>query len=87
MRSRSSPDRSRLSVAWLVALLALAAALWASLALALVHPLSHEPGQGHAGEKYAHYEAAPARCLLVDQLTHLAPLAGRSVSAGLRLSF
>ncbi len=74
MRSRSSPDRSRVSLARLVALLAMAAALWASQALALVHRVSHEPGHAHAGELFAHHGG-------------LLPLAGRSLSAGVRLSF
>lgn len=74
MRSRSSPDRSRVSLARLVALLAMAAALWASQALALVHRVSHEPGHAHAGELFAHHDDDPAQCRLVDQLTHLAPL-------------
>lgn len=75
MRSRSSPDRSRLSLARLVALLAMAAALWASQSLALVHPLTHPIGHGHVGKLFAHHDDDPAQCRLVDQLAHLAPLA------------
>lgn len=75
MRSRSSPDRSHVSLARLIALLAVAAALWASQALALVHRASHEPGHAHAGDLFVNHDDDPAQCRLVDQLAHLAPLA------------
>jgi hypothetical protein len=83
MRNRSSPDRARLNVARLVALLAMAAALWASQSLALVHQLAHEPGHAHAGKLFAHHDDDPSQCRLVDQLAHLAPLAAAPVLAHL----
>lgn len=64
-----------MSPARFVALLVMAAALWASQALALVHRASHEPGHAHAGELFAQHDDDPAQCRLVDQLAHLAPLA------------
>lgn len=75
MRSRSSPDRSPVSLARWIALLTLAAALWASQSLALVHQVAHEPGHVHDGELFAHHDDDPAQCRLIDQLAHLAPLA------------
>lgn len=75
MRNRSSPDRLGVSWARLVALLTMAAALWASQTLALAHQTVHVPGHAHTGDLFAHHDDDPAQCRLVDQLAHLAPLA------------
>lgn len=75
MRNPSSRDRSAVSPARWIALLTLAAALWASQSLALVHRVAHEPGHVHDSELFAHHDDDPAQCRLVDQLAYLAPLA------------